>query len=284
MPDLTKYTYRSDPAIIFNDRSLTGDFKTDEDNWIKLDQYLPDTRVENIEDIRHLEGIEDFESMLSKGIFKLRPRIYANEYGRLAKIIAQVKQAFNPTLTQENSESDEGYLPYDWSEVWTDGVTEEEYDFRVYLKPVEIPRVVKSEADGTATEFEILLKAKDPRRVSQTQKTITLNSASLTGTNDNAGDMPAWPTITITGPTAANPRVTYNQQGEYIQISDTLDAGEVVVVDCKNATIEKDGANAYSLKSSGSKFFNLHGGRITLTAQNLSSGSAVVQYRDSWTL
>lgn len=285
MTDIIKYKYSSSPEIVFNDKNLTGDFKTNDDNWVKLSDYLPDTRVENIEDIRHLEGIEDFDSMLSKGIFRLRLSIYASSFNRAAKLIAQVKKAFNPKLTQLNSASDEGYLPFDWTETWDDGTTQETFDFRVYLKPVEIPRVMKSEGDGTGSRFEILLKAKDPRRVSQAQKTITLNNASLTGTDDNDGDMPTWPIITITGPTNASPKITYNEQGEYIEINDTLAGGEVVVINPYKSSIEKDGVNAYSTKGSGSKFFDLHSGDITLIAENLgASGSVAVVYRDAWTL
>lgn len=241
---------------------------------------LLDTEVRNIEDPKMDEGIEDFDSILGKGLIKGRVAIIAEDIATLNEMIADLKEAFNPRLTQENGDSDEGYLPFSWPED-IGGTT---HNLMVQAKPVEIPKFIKDEK-GSGAIVDFLLKIKEPKKVSQSTKTITLNAASLTGTNDNDGDMPVYPVVTITGPTSASPKVLYVETGEYMEINDTLSGGQSYVIDFKKATILKGGVNAYGNKTSGSKFFDLNSGTITLIATNLgASGVAAVVYRDAFTL
>ena len=268
----TQFTFDSTPNIVFNDNT------TDPLNWYNLTNRLFDTEVRNVEDTKRDQGIEDYDSVLSKGLAKLKVAIFAESMGKLNELVMNLKKAFNPLLTQENVASDEGYLPIQWTEV----INTTSYAVEVWVKAIEIPRVQLNE-NGTGATTEISLKAKDPVKVSQTTKGITvLNGASATGTN--SGDMPASVVITLTGPTAANPKVTYTQTGEYMQISDTLGPADVYVIDHKNATIKKNGVNAYDKKATGSVFFDLNSGAITLAGLNLSTGNAAVAYKDTWTL
>lgn len=274
MSALTQYTYDSNPDIIFNDNT------TDPDNWYKLLSLLLDTEVRNVEDSDPEQGIIDYDSTLGKGLIEGRVALFAEDIANLNLLVQNLKKAFNPILTELNSESDEGFLPLKWTMVL--GV--DSYNVQVYAKPVEIPKIVLDE-NGAGGVARILMKAKDPIKVSQTQKTVTLTTAAATGTDTNDGDMPAYPTITITGPTNASPRITNQETGEYIEINDTLAGGEVYVIDTREATILKDGVNAYSAKTAASTFFNLRGGDVTLIATNLgASGQAAVVYRDAWTL
>lgn len=275
--NMTEFTYDSNPDIVFNDTS-------DLDNLFELPVYLPDTQVQNVEDLKPFQGIEDYTSILGKGLFKARVYIRAENFNRLQYMIRQIKQAFNPKLTQLNADSDEGYLPFKWNLVLDNGTTETTYPVRIMLKPMEIPRIQIDEKSGAGAIVDLLLKAKDPIMELQTTKTITVNSGSLTGTNDNDGDMPAAPVITITGPTAASPKVTYSATGEYIEIDDTLAGGEVYVIDCSKATVEKDGVNAYGNLAAGSNFFKFRSGTVTVIGVNLSSGNVSATYRDAWTL
>ncbi len=269
----TVYTYESSPNIAFNDVS-------DPDNFYKLDYLLLDTEVRNIEDPKPNEGIEDFNSILGKGLLKARVSIIAEDIATLNEMVANLKKACNPRLTQENGNSDEGYLPFSW----TDVVGSTSYAVEVYAKPVEIPKVIKDER-GSGAKVDILMKIKEPKKFSQSTKTVTLNAANVTASNDNDGDMPTYPVITIVGPTNASPRVTNSVTGEYIEINDTLTGGQTIVIDCKKATILKNGVNAYGSKTSGSKFFDLNSGAVNLAQTNLgASGVATVVYRDAWTL
>lgn len=273
MEALTVYTYESSPNIAFND-------VTDPDNFYKLLFLLLDTEVRNIEDPKPDEGIEDFDSILGKGLLKGRVAIIAEDLPTLNLMIANLKEAMNPRLTQENDASDEGYLPFSWPE----NIGGTEYDLEVYAKPVEIPKFVKDEK-GSGAIVEFLLKIKEPKKFSQSTKTVTLNNSNVTGSNDNDGDMPTYPVITITGPTNASPRITNAVTGEYIEINDTLIGGDSYVIDTKKATITKNGANAYSSKTAASTFFDLNSGAVTLIQANLgASGQAAIVYRDAWTL
>ncbi len=272
MQALTAYTYQSSPVIKFNDL-------TDPKNWYQILSIMLDTEVRNVEDPKMNEGIEDFSSILGKGILKIKAAVIAESPAKLNELIYNLKEAFNPRLTQENSSSDEGYLPFQW----TDVVGADTFNLQVYAKPVEIPKFVRNEK-GSGTIVEITCKIKEPKKVSQSTKTVTLTNAAATGTNDNDGDMPAYPVITITGPTAANPKVLYSQTGEYIQLDTTIASGHVVTIDCKKATITDNGTNIYSYKNAGSTFFDLKSGAVTLIGSNLSTGNIAVVYRDSWTL
>lgn len=273
MSNLTAYTYESTPNINFNDF-------TDPDNYIKLLFLLLDTEVRNIEDPKIDEGIEDFSSILGKGLLKGRAAVVAEDLPTLNLMIANLKKAMNPRLTQDNGSSDEGYLPFSW----TEDIGGTEYDLQVYAKPVEVPRFVKDEK-GSGAIVDFLMKIKSPKKYSQDTKVVTLNAASVTGGNTNDGDMPSYPVITITGPTNASPKITNVETGEYMEINDTLAGGEVYVIDCKKATILKDNVNAYGNKTSGSTFFDLNSGAVSLQQDNLgASGVAAIEYRDAWTL
>jgi len=272
MEALTKYTYQSSPVIAFNDIA-------DPKNWYKVLSIMLDTEVRNVEDPKTNEGIADFSSILGKGLLKIRVAIYAESTAKLNLMVYNLKEAFNPRLTQENSNSDEGYLPFQW----TDVVDTDTFNLQVYAKPVEIPKVVRTEK-GSGTIVEITCKIKEPKKVGQATKTIVLTAAAATGVTGNSGDMPAYPVITITGPTAANPKILYNETGEYIQIDTTILTGHVVIIDCKKATITDNGTNIYGYKHAGSTFFDIKSGTVTLIGSNLSTGNVSVVFRDSWTL
>ena len=268
---LTQYVFASNPTITFNDT-------TDINNYYRLDAFFPDTVVKNIEDVKPLEGIQDYGSELTKGFIKLRVAIVADSETHFNDPVRALKKAFNPELCEANTNSDGGYLPFKWTMVLTSG----SFPVQIQVKPVEIPKVIANEKAGAGQYLEIILKAKDPRIVAQTADTITITVGAATGTNN--GDMPARPTITLTGPTSASVRITNTTSGEYIELTSALISSDVVVIDNANATILKNGSNAYSQKTSGSSFFAVKSGVVTITPTNLSTGQAVVSFRDSWTL
>ncbi len=268
----TEYTYDSSPDIVFNDI-------TDPNNWYRINSILLDTEVRNVEDPKMDEGIEEFTTTLGKGLLQMEVSVFAESEAKLNELLFNLKKAFNPVLTQENVDADDGYLPFKWTE--TIGATS--YNLQAYAKPLEIPKVVRNWR-GTGAIVKILCKIKEPKKVGQTTKTITLNSGALTGTNDNDGDMGAYPVITITGPTGTNPKVLYNETGEFVQFNDTLTGGQVVVIDCKKSTVKKDGVNAYGSLATTSTFFKIKSGTVTLIGTNVSTGSIAVTYRDSFTL
>lgn len=275
MSALTEYTWKGNPELVFNDTS------TDPDNYYRITQYLSDTFVRNLEDERpNADGIIDYDSYYGKGILRIPVDIIAEDLASLNQMIANIKQSFNPRLLQIDAPTDSdietgGYAPLEWTEVR--GSTS--LNLRILLKPLEIPRVVYDEKYGSGRRVELLLKAKDPFKESQTAKTIT-----GAGSNTNAGDMLAYPIITIAGDTGANPKVTYSQTGEYIQIDNNLGAGDTVIIDCKNATVTKNGSNAYQYLNSGSTFFGLKSGTVTIALSDVGSATVTVAYRDTFTL
>ena len=274
MADLTQYTWEGIPQIVFNST-------TDPDNFYRLQTYLPDTFIRNIEDEKpNADGIIDYDSSLGKGLFRLQVDIFASTLAKRNLMIANLKKSFNPRLLQlaaptDADIADGGYAPLTWTEERYGG----DIAVRVMLKPLEIPKIIKSEHSGSGVSVVILLKAKDPWMESQTAKTITGADDS---TND--GDMPAYPIITITGDTGANPKVTYHETGEYIQIDDNMTGSDVYIIDCGKATVTKNGSNAYQYLNSGSTFFMIQSGVVTIDLADTGTAVVTVVFRDTYTL
>ena len=267
-----EYLLDSEPEITFNKN-------TDKDNWYRLISIIFDTNVRNIEDEKIDMGIEDYDSKLGKGTGRLKVGVFAASEGKLNKLIADLKEALNPILMQENPNSDEGYLPFKWTET----IDTTAYNMEVWVKSLEIPRVLLNE-NGSGAITECNIKAKEPKKFSQETIDIIVHTASATGTGTNAGDMPTYPTITITGPSQASPKIYYSETGEYFEVNDTLGLGDEYIIDCKEATVKKNGVNAYDKKTAGSKFLSLKSGVITIVCSNLSSGHAHVAFKSAWTL
>lgn len=73
----------------------------------------------------------------------------------------------------------------------------------------------------------------------------------------NTGDATVYPTITFTGGTGTNPKVTNVDTGEFMQINLTVSPSDILIVDMKARTVTLNGGNIRALVEDGSTFWGL---------------------------
>lgn len=116
------------------------------------------------------------------------------------------------------------------------------------------------------------------------------NPATRPGWVTNNGDLPAYPTIRITGP-VTNPRVWAVETGRALELSMTLGDGEYVEIDTRPGTrwvLRNGSGNAHSALTAGSRLdlFQIPPGRSELrwTATDYTNTSRLtVTWRDAYT-
>lgn len=95
-------------------------------------------------------------------------------------------------------------------------------------------------------------------------------SSGGNGSIANAGNAPTWPVLTLRG-ALTNPFIYNVQTGQFIKLTWTTAASDVVVINCQQRTIVLNGSTSLlSTKSTDSQWFQLPVGTTTIT---LSSGS-----------
>ena len=140
-------------------------------------------------------------------------------------------------------------------------------------------------------EFDVPLLAADPRKYSQTLHSNI--DASLTGaglgpddaTIVNAGTDDTWPTLTIDGP-ATNPRVrNVTDNSKYVQWIGTLGAGDTIVFNLRNRSLELNGVDDISNLDTGSTWWRLKPGSNTVRYTRTVGGgdsTCTVEWRDAY--
>lgn len=110
-------------------------------------------------------------------------------------------------------------------------------------------------------------------------------SAAGTQTITNAGNIEAWPIITLTG-ILTDPIITNTTTGKYMSLDITLGASDTLVIDMKNKTIVLNGTtNSLSTKALASEWWWLDAGAniVTLaTGSGGDNGLVTIEYRDSY--
>jgi hypothetical protein len=187
-------------------------------------------------------------------------------------------------------------------------------EVQCYARLIQAPQFSYREAYGgrhRVRTFSFALLAKDPNLYSQTLQSES-GGETYEGTNftivqgstfklpfqlyemtapsatcDNDGNHDAPPVITITGPTE-DPRITNVTTDKFIELTGlTLTAGQSVVIDVGNRTIERnDGTDLSGYWGSGSSWWVLVPGEneITLLDGTPSEieATATVQWRDTY--
>jgi len=266
-----------------------NDTSTDTDNYYLLDFVdIDDVQVRNIEEEKALDdGIQDYDSYLGRRIYRVTGKIVASTQANLEDMMQDLKDYFNPRLLQENNASTNGYMPLTWSEDFG-GTT---YTMRLELKPMAIPAIQYDfEVGGLVAPFEIILKARDPRKTDSSTISANLTITNSADTVTNAGTYMAWPTFTITGPIYfSSLTISNDTTGKYTSLSGaiSLSSTKELVVNMADRRIYT-GTNVndyYQYVTSGSTFpwdINSGSAQISITGHALSAGTVKYSLRSTW--
>jgi len=271
----TQYTYN---GLVINDQT------TDTTQFVLMDSdAIADTVVDNVEDILPTDpGIVDYGSKLGKGLFAFPLQLFATTEAKMRALSQEVKAAFNPDLAEADATYGEstdygGYLPFTWTE--TQDATE--IDFRMWLKPVETPRIQIDSLSGLIIPTKVTLKARDPRKYSQTQSTRAGAGAAV-----NNGDYPTNVVITLTatGTTPTTLSINNTTTGKSIYITTALANGEVLTIDTRLHSAKLGSTETRSYIGSSSTWWTLQPGSNTITLTDATNVTASFAWYDAWTI
>jgi hypothetical protein len=268
----------------FNSRIILNDTATDPDAFVLVDpQALLDTIAENIEENLPTEpGIVDYGVKFSKGMAEIPVELYASTEAKMAQLIEDLKEAFNPDLleadaTYGSTTKYEGYHPLKWSET----VGSNSRAFQIFLKAIETPVIEQDSFAGLIRSGKLKLKAKDPRKYLQTAVT---GSGFATLNNLGTYNAPLIITITATGNTLSGLRVNNTTTNESIILASTLVNTDVVVIDTAIHSVKKNGTETRSLLNTSSKWLYLKPGNNVFTLNNENNATITYSFNPAWPL
>lgn len=272
--------------------------------------YRVISRAPQRRDIRELDipipfenGISDFETLIGKTVYVIDGIMYPGGESEYDTGLYALRKLASLDIQQDDPLSDEGYVPYQWTEFNTTK--------QIFMKVLYV-QLPESTRKGLVQPFRLICKIKDPVIYGTTLKLASTESVdpstssgsavydfsypivygastySVTSAATNIGDLPTYPvSITVYGP-VNQPVITNDTTGESIRVAENLGSSSNVLriaydKDTLVATI--DGINV--LGSTSGTFFKLEPGanEITLTGSSIGSGAYVeVSYRDAWPL
>lgn len=304
----------SDNYVTFNDDSSSP--------YFRIIKRYPTRRELREYDIAIPEntGAADWQSFIGKEYFIIDGILIPsndNEFYQGRRLLRKVASL---TLEQADTLSDNGYVPYKW----TEDIPVQQMVKVMYVDMQESVR------QGIVQPFRLLCKTKYPIITAQTPKTATITIGSVntlggfgvpfliplsipstsggaagstfpvtypvmwgssksTGSASitNAGDIAAYPSISIIGP-ISRPKITNVTTGEYIEFDTNLPTssdGIAIQYDADSISMTRNGANIYGSLTAGSSLFRLRPGinTFTLTGTSVGTGaSAAVTASDAW--
>lgn len=250
-------------------------------------------------------GISDFETLIGQMAYVIEGRMYPGGESEYDEGLRRLRQVANLELQQDDNLSDNGYVPYIFSEY--------ERDKQIFLKVLYVD-ISEDTRKGLVQPFRLICKIKDPTIYGTTIKTADTSSADPTASAGtailpfafpiifgastysvssdayNAGDLPTYPIqISIRGP-VNNPRLTNAATGEYIEVTTNLSTTSnflSITYDKDSLSVTKDGNSVLESVTDASTFFKLQPGsnQLTLTGSSIGTGAyATVSFYDAWAL
>jgi hypothetical protein len=265
------------------------------------------TRREIVEfDIKLPEGIgdADFQTHIGKTYLILSGTMYPKDEATYDQGRRLLRKLASLEIQQADADSDQGYVPYKWTE--SEGIDKQLFVKVLY---VDLP---ESSSNGLKQPFRLLCKIKYPVIFGQTSISANLGSSTATtsgssglpfglpkgigattyssnGTLTNSGDTATYPTITVYGP-VTNPRVTNSTTGEYIEVGvnlATISDSLSIIYDQDTLSITQAGNTVLSSLTSGSTLFKIRSGanNLSLTGSAMGTGCyATVSALPAWAL
>jgi hypothetical protein len=279
-------------------------FNRDGAIYYRLKSRLPQRREVREFDIPLQEntGVADFKTFIGKTMFVLEGVMYPDDEDSLAKGRYALKSIASPQISQDDADSDQGYVPY----TWTDDTPKQLFVKVLY---VDLP---ESSRGGIKQPFKLWCKLKYPVIFSQSPNSTTIGSSTATitggsflpftlpevlgastyssnGSIRNDGTIGSYPTITVYGP-INRPKVTNVTTGEYLEFDVNLNSTSNVLrinYDQDSLTAEVDGNSVINKQTSGSTYFKLIPGinNLKLSGSTMGSGTyATVSAYSTWPL
>lgn len=250
-------------------------------------------------------GMSDFETLIGRSAYVIEGIMYPGSESNYDVGLRQLRKLANLELSQDDILSDDGYVPYTYTEFISDKV--------IFMKVIYVD-VPENTRKGLVQPFRLVCKIKDPTIYGDTVKQANTTAASFsvaTGTAlysfaypiifgastssvsvdaNNAGDIPTYPIgISIFGP-VNSPKITNTTTGEYIQVNVNLGSSSnnlVIQYDKDSLSVELDGVSVLNQVTTASTYFKIHPGSniFSLTGSSISTGAyAIVSFRDAYGL
>lgn len=123
--------------------------------------------------------------------------------------------------------------------------------------------------------------ASDPRLYAETETTVSIAAATLSGVANNTGDTSTYPIVEVDG-AATNPISIKNvtDGNKTITLITALTSGQTLIVDFFKRTITIGGANKYDLLQAGGRWWELLPGNNTI--EITGGGAKRVKFRSAW--
>lgn len=250
--------------------------------------------------IPEADGITDYNTFTGKEYFLIEGILIPSDDAAYYTGLRALRKLGSLAVSQKDAASDGGYVPYQWNE---------EVGKQIMMKVLHV-NLKETFKQGIVLPFRLLCKIKWPYMTAQTSKTVLLNvttsgagggaaypvkfpvgygtsTSTSSGTAYNAGDAPAFPTITLIGPLTL-PRITNSTTGEYLELNLTLPTSAdsaIISYDADSLTVTANGSNVYGNLTAGSKLFTIRPGNNALTLTGTSVGvgaSAAINFSDTY--
>lgn len=250
-------------------------------------------------------GISDFETLIGQTAYVIDGIMYPGGESEFDAGLASLRKVASLEIAQDDSLSDDGYVPYVW--------TEFNRQKQVFLKVLYV-QIVEDTRKGLVQPFRLICKIKDPTIFGATTKQADTgnaafgtasgtaihsfeypiiygaSTASVSVDANNVGDLPVYPiSININGP-VNKPRITNTSNGEYIEVDVNLSSSSnelIISYDKDSLSVLEDGVSRINKVSDGSTFFKIPPGSnvIQLTGTSISDDArAVLSFYDGWPL
>jgi len=279
-------------------------FNQDGAIYYRLKSRLPQRREVREFDIPLQEntGVADFKTFIGKTMFVLEGTMYPDDEETFAEGRYKLKSVASPQISQDDNDSDQGYVPYKW----TDNSAKQLFVKVLY---VDLP---ESSRGGIKQPFKLWCKLKYPVILGQTAETATIGNSTATtsggsalpfplpiplgatvyssnGSITNYGTIGTYPSFEVIGP-ISKPKITNSTTGEYLEFNTTLNSSSDVLritYDQDSLSAEVNGNSVLNTQTSGSSYFKLIPGINNFTLSGLTIGSgayATVSAYSAWPL
>lgn len=231
---------------------------------------------------RFLQAIPFEHQQIHLGM-RFRPRIVQLLINDKRSTVAAQQAVADTLLARLNPDKGEGKL-----KIILDDGTERQLDCMVIAGP-DLSQENRL-GTGALRSYLVRFQAANPFLYDPSQKTESDNFNGVTPVDiscNNAGNMGAFPVITIAGP-VTHPLITLSETGEFIDLDYTIAEGDTVTIRCdpelKSCKLGDD-TNLAGYVSKTSAYFDLERGSNTvqISASAGNTGLCTVKWYNRWT-